>query len=138
MNTICSCISRLTKSQEEIAHIVDENISVINITREEVSENRQALNKIIGILANLDVELGNITRALEKEVFKAGQLLQLCLQLDSSNNTLAIKFLYGACTVAIEHVLVGTPFTIRHYPKKFEGYAIRNRESFTTVFKITI
>ena len=29
-----------------------------------MSENRQALNKIIGSLANLDVKLGNITQTL--------------------------------------------------------------------------
>ena len=70
LNTICSSISRLTKSQEEVVHVVDEYISVINITGVEMSENRQALNKIIGSLANLDVKLGNITEALEKEVFQ--------------------------------------------------------------------
>ena len=43
------------KGQEEIIYVVYENISVINITRVEMSENRQALNKIIGSLANLDV-----------------------------------------------------------------------------------
>ena len=142
LNTICSSVSRLAKSQEEIAHVVDENISVINITRVEMSENRQALNKIIWSLANLDVKLGNITQALEKEVFQVGQFVQLYLQLDSIiqaiRRSLASKFLCGACTVTIKHALTGTPFTISHYPKKFEGFAIRNRESFTRVFKITI
>ena len=33
-----------------------------------MSENRQALSKIIGSLANLDVKLGNITQALERGV----------------------------------------------------------------------
>ena len=45
LNTIYSSISRLTKSQEEIAHVIDENISEIIITRVEMSENRQALIK---------------------------------------------------------------------------------------------
>ena len=45
LNTIHSSVSRLAKNQEEIAHVVDENIWVINITRVEMSENRQALNK---------------------------------------------------------------------------------------------
>ena len=49
----------------EIAHVVDENISLINITRVEMSENIQALNKIIGSLANLDAKLDNIIQALE-------------------------------------------------------------------------
>ena len=61
-------------SYDEIAHVVDENILVINITRVEMSENRQALNEIINSLANLDVNLGNITQALEKEVFKLDNL----------------------------------------------------------------
>ena len=60
LNTICSSVSRLAKSQEEITHIVDANISVINVTRVEMSENSQALNKIIGSLTSLDVKLGNI------------------------------------------------------------------------------
>ena len=41
LNTIQSGISRLAKSQEEIGHVIDENISVINITRVEMSDNRQ-------------------------------------------------------------------------------------------------
>ena len=48
-----------------------------------MSENRQALNKIILILANLDVKFSNIRQALEKEVFQVGQFIQLYLQLDS-------------------------------------------------------
>ena len=57
LSTIHSSVSRLAKSQEEIGYVVDENILVIIITGVEMSENRQALNKIIGSLANLDVKL---------------------------------------------------------------------------------
>ena len=48
-----------------------------------MSENRQTLNKIIGSLENFNVKLGNITQALEKEMFQFGNLVQLYLQLDS-------------------------------------------------------
>ena len=102
MNIICSGVSRLAKSQEEIAHVVDENISVINITRVEMSENRHALNKIIGSLANLDVKLGNITQALEKEVFQVGQFVQLYLQLDSIIQ--AIRTTVYTANSYVEHV----------------------------------
>ena len=51
----------LAKNQEEMAHIIDENISVINVTRVEMSENRQAINKIISSLSLLDSKIGNIT-----------------------------------------------------------------------------
>ena len=80
LNTICSGVSRLAKSQEEIAHVLDDNFSVINITRVEMPEYRQALNKIIENLANLDVQLGNVTQALEKHGFQVRQFVQLYLQ----------------------------------------------------------
>ena len=54
----------------------------------------------------------------------------------NKKNNLASKFSCGACTVTIKHDL--TLFTISHYPKKFEGFAIRNRESYTRVFKVTV
>ena len=46
-------------------------------------ENRSPLNAILGSLANVDVKLGNITQALEKEGFHVGQFVQLYLQFDS-------------------------------------------------------
>ena len=64
LKVIHNNINKLAKNQEEMAHVIDENISVINITRVEMSQNRQTLNKIIGILAVLDAKLGNITQAL--------------------------------------------------------------------------
>ena len=50
-------------------HINDENISVINVTKVEMSQHRQAINKIIGSLSLLDSKTGNITQALQREVF---------------------------------------------------------------------
>ena len=76
-------IDKLVNNQEEMAHVIDENISVINITRVEMSQNRQTLNKIIGSLTVLDTKLSNITQALEREVSQVGQFVQLYLQLDS-------------------------------------------------------
>ena len=66
-----------------MAHIIDENISVINVTRVEMSEYRQAINKIIGSLSLLNSKIGNITQALESKVFQVSQFIQLYLQLDS-------------------------------------------------------
>ena len=83
LKVIHNNIDKLAKNQEEMAHVIDENISVINITMVEMSQNRQTLNKIIGSLTALDTKLGNITQALEREVFKVGQFVQLYLQLES-------------------------------------------------------
>ena len=48
LKVIHNNIDKLVNNQEEMAHVIDENISVINITRVEMSQNRQTLNKIIG------------------------------------------------------------------------------------------
>ena len=45
-----------------MAHIIDENISVINVIWVDMSESRQAINKIIGSLSLLDSKIGNILR----------------------------------------------------------------------------
>ena len=58
-----------------MAHIIDENISVINVTRVEMSENRQAINKIIGSLSLLDSKIGNITLVLERVVIQVSQFI---------------------------------------------------------------
>ena len=91
----------------------------------------------------MDVKLGNITQALEKEVFQVEQFVQLYLQLDSiiqeiRRTVWQANSYIGACTVTIKHALPGTLFIISHYPKKLEGFSIRNGESFTRVFKVTI
>ena len=69
LKTICNNVDRPAKNQEEMAHIIDENISVINVTVIEMSENRQAINKIIGSLSILDSTIGNITQALRMGSF---------------------------------------------------------------------
>ena len=59
-------------------------------------------------------------------MFQGGQFVQLYLQLDSIIQAIRrtvwqANSLCGACTVTIKHALTGTPFTISHYPKKFDG-----------------
>ena len=57
-----------------MAYIIDKNISVLNVTRVEMSENRQAINKIIGSLSLLDSKIGNITQALDGTFFQVSHL----------------------------------------------------------------
>ena len=82
LKTICNNVDKLAKNQE-VAQIIDEDISVINVTRVEMSENRPAINKIIGRVSLLDSKIGNITQALERDIFQVSQFIKLCLQLDS-------------------------------------------------------
>ena len=104
LKTICLSVSELARSHRVIAHVVDVNILVINITRVERSENGQTLNKIIWSLANLDVKLGNITQALEKGVFQVGQYVQLYFQLGSVMQ--AVRRTVWQADSYVEHVQI--------------------------------
>ena len=97
-------IDKLAKNQEGMARVIDENISVINITRVEMSQNRQSLNKIIGSLTVLDTKLDNITQALEREVFQVGQFVQLYLELDSVIQ--AVKRTIWQAGSYLDHILL--------------------------------
>ena len=66
-----------------------------------MSENRQTFNKLIVSLENLDIKFGNITQALEKEVFRVGQFVQLYLKLDSIMQ--AIRTVWQANSY-VEHI----------------------------------
>ena len=90
-----------------------------------MSENRQAINKIIGSLSLLDSKIGNITQALEREFFQVSQFIQLYLQLDSVIQAIRRTiwwgwYLYGTCTVKIKHVIFRSSFTCSYNPKRFE------------------
>ena len=108
-----------------MAHIIDENISVFYVTRVEMSENRQAVNKIIGSLSLLDSKIGNITQPLERGIFQVSQFIQLYLQLDSVIQAIR-RTIWWAGTY-IEHIQLqlnmlslGHLFMCSYNPKRFE------------------
>ena len=62
-------ITKLAHSGQHIAHVVEEGITILNITRADVAENRVALNKVL-----------NLTKRLEArgfEIIRAQQLLEI-------------------------------------------------------------
>ena len=66
-------------NQKEIAHVIDESISVINDTQTKMAEIGQTVNRITGSFSNLDDKLGNIKQALECEFFQVRQFKQFYL-----------------------------------------------------------
>ena len=74
-------------------------MSVINITRLEMSENRQALNKIIGSLANLDVKIRQYYTSIRKRGVSSWTICTIIfttrLYYSGNKNSLTIKFLWS-------------------------------------------
>ena len=65
-------LNELAKGEEEINHIIADSISIINITRMEVTQNRNVLNQII-----------NVTDALQKKLNKEQESLQSLVQQEA-------------------------------------------------------
>ena len=91
-------INRLYKNQVEISHSLDETISVVNISRIEIKENRQKINSIIDTLTQLNVRMEDTTLEIKRRIFELHQFLfmlsKLNLALDEVKNSVKSSFYY--------------------------------------------
>ena len=61
-------VVQLRNNQKTIIHVVEHSISILNMTRHEVSENRIAINNLITVQNNLESHLKFITGRIEKQL----------------------------------------------------------------------
>ena len=52
----------LSTNQESLIHVIEDSLSIINITRIELTENRHAINNLSLIVGELDKKFTNITQ----------------------------------------------------------------------------
>lgn len=84
LNAIKSSINNLAVNQEKVIHVVEESFTILDTTRVEVAENRQAINDIIGALSVLNTKMQNATDRLYKEIMRLDHFVQTYLQIDAS------------------------------------------------------
>lgn len=77
VSSIESNIRVLAENQNKISHALSENLSILNVTRIEVSQNRQAITSLIGDLYEIDDKLENITQEIERQIIELGNFVQL-------------------------------------------------------------
>ena len=61
-------VIQLRKNQKTILHVVEHSISILNMTRHEVSENRIAINNLITVQNKLETHLQLITGRIEQQL----------------------------------------------------------------------
>ncbi|VDI31128.1 Hypothetical predicted protein [Mytilus galloprovincialis] len=69
----------LADNQNKLSHVLLENLSILNVTRIEVSENRLAINSLIGDLSEIDSKLENVTEEFEKQIIDLENYIQKLL-----------------------------------------------------------
>lgn len=82
LSSIKNNIRTLSENQKQISHVLAENLSILNVTRLEVSQNRQAINTLTKGLHSIDLKLDNITEAIEGQLKELETFVQLYVQLD--------------------------------------------------------
>ena len=91
-------IHKLYKNQLEISHSLDETISVVNISRIEIKENRQKINSIIDTLTQINIKMEDTTLEIKRRIFELHQFIfmlsKLNLALDEVKNSVKSSFYY--------------------------------------------
>ena len=73
----------LRNNQVKLAHVVQESLSLINVSRARIAGDRQTLNLIVSDMGALNDQIVNVTQRLDNRIFQLETLLPMYLQLDS-------------------------------------------------------
>ena len=68
-------------NQVGLAHVVQESLSLINVSRARIAENRQTLNLIVSDMGAINEQIANVTQKLDNRIFQLETLLPMYLQL---------------------------------------------------------
>ena len=82
LSVIRSNVNKLAKNQEEISRVVQESLSIINTSRVQISENRQAIYNLITDIAQIDERLNSVTEELSKQIQELEAFISTYLQID--------------------------------------------------------
>ena len=76
LNAVKRNINALTLSQKRVIHVVNQSLSLINISKAEIGQNRERLNEVIDTMKTFDSELRAIQQALTREVVQIEKMTQ--------------------------------------------------------------
>ena len=68
LNKVKSALRKLAKEQNDIRHVIRENLSILNVTRNELKTNRHAINGLITSLQHTNAEIYNITTLFQRRM----------------------------------------------------------------------
>lgn len=75
-------VKRLSATQEGLKHVVRESLSILNVSRVRISENRQTINELEASLGQLDNQVQEVTAQLDNRLQTVEFMLPTYLQLD--------------------------------------------------------
>lgn len=102
LNSVRKAVKTLARNQNDILHVVEESISILNASRVTITENRHTINNIIQVVQGIDGKLKNITDDLQLRVSTLEHYVELYLKLDMM--TQEIKLIMSKAVFYLEHL----------------------------------
>ena len=76
-------VHKLAANPDTLMHVVEESISVLNVSRMEIKENRQRLNDLLLLIGSVEDKFIDISEQLEKEIRDVNTALILFSRLNT-------------------------------------------------------
>ncbi|XP_045161463.2 uncharacterized protein LOC123526385 [Mercenaria mercenaria] len=102
VNAVRKNVAHLAKTQQAILHVVEESLTVLNVTKTGVQENRNTINDIISALDSIDRNLSNLRDRVHKELTVLTNFVQTYFYLNGIIQNL--KELISRGFVLYEHL----------------------------------
>ena len=81
---IANTVEAITQNQEKIIHNLKESLTIVNITRMEVEENRNEINELIHAVTNINLKIDNTSEELFNVVKPLNEFVMAYAQILSS------------------------------------------------------
>ncbi|XP_060575674.1 uncharacterized protein LOC132733092 [Ruditapes philippinarum] len=81
LNSVRRNVINLEKTQKAILHVVDENLTVLNVTRRSTIENRETINQILTSLEQMSTDFSKYKDRVHLEVVKITEFVQTYLRV---------------------------------------------------------
>ena len=75
-------IRELSTNQLDIMHILEEQISILNVSRAQIAENRMAILDLVKCVNLFDLRFSELKNAIEKRFEKVETFVNLYVQMD--------------------------------------------------------
>lgn len=82
LSQIRHSVGVLARNQQSILHVVKDSLTILNMSRVEISENRHAITDLIIALQQTDVKIKRISQEIEKQSSQLEQFMDMYLKLD--------------------------------------------------------
>ena len=82
LEDVCHAINELSKNQVDILHLLEEQMSVLNVSRAQINENRMAILDLVKCVNLFDIRIRELTEAIQERFERVETFVNVYAQMD--------------------------------------------------------